>query len=84
MGGSIDHAISLMGDPEMESGRRPRGLNHQVPQRLFTWGAHVESWIDACDLPCKVVGYEDMWAQPGGGPSSPPTRCPGSWPIMAR
>ena len=61
---SVDDAISLMGDPERELGGLPCGLNRQVPQRLFTWSAHVESWIDACDLQCKVVRYEDMWAQP--------------------
>ncbi len=63
-GSSIDSAIDAMCDPAHALSRGTRGLPHQVRQHLGTWSEHVTSWVDAPGLPCTVIRYEDMKADP--------------------
>lgn len=60
----IDRTIERMGDPLMTLADKRNGLVHQVPQRLLSWSGHVQSWVDARDLNCRVIRYEDMLADP--------------------
>lgn len=64
MSWTVEEAITRMADPGLWAGRRPAGLNHQVPVRLSSWSGHVASWIDAAGLRCELVRYEDMAACP--------------------
>lgn len=59
-GCSVDDAIERMGRPNFEIAKSKRGLQNQVGQRLLSWSQHVLSWVDADDLHCCVVRYEDM------------------------
>jgi len=61
---TLDEAIEHMGEPNMAHCRSRRRLPPQVRQRLLTWSAHVLSWVDAPDLRCEVIRYEDMQADP--------------------
>lgn len=62
---TIDTAIERMGKSEMELSGSRIGLLSQVRQRLLSWSEHVLSWVDAPDLNCHVIRYEDMLGQPG-------------------
>ena len=53
----VDRAIAVMGDPQAT-------LMDRLRQRLLTWSGHVLSWVDAPDLRCHVVRYEDMLTRP--------------------
>ncbi len=76
---SMDQAVSqLAGD---RTASNPRGgISTQVPQRLLSWSAHVESWLDAPRMPVLVVRYEICWRilPPNWRGSSP---LPGSTPM---
>lgn len=63
-GTDIDTAITMMAQPEHALSQRRNGLSTQVRQDMGTWSAHVLSWVDAPDLPCHVLRYEDMQADP--------------------
>lgn len=61
LGIPIDAAIAFMARPAatLASGRRRD--TSQLPQRLLTWSAHVESWLDAPGMPPPLLlRYEDM------------------------
>lgn len=60
----IDRTIDRMADPQMTLAARRNGLVSQVRQRLLSWSGHVRSWVDATDLNCHVIRYEDMLADP--------------------
>lgn len=60
----IDRAIKLMATPTASLSRNDKGLNPQMMQRMGTWSAHVESWVDATEIACHVLRYEDMHATP--------------------
>lgn len=67
LGKTPDEAIALMADPEATLARHGRRGKTQLPQRLLTWSAHVESWLDAPGMPPPLVlRYEDMVADPAG------------------
>ncbi|MFZ6864651.1 sulfotransferase domain-containing protein [Undibacterium sp. Ji67W] len=59
-GCSIDDAIHRMGKSDFEIAKNKRSMHTQVGQRLLSWSQHVLSWVDANDLRCCVVRYEDM------------------------
>ncbi|MFZ6689835.1 sulfotransferase domain-containing protein [Undibacterium sp. SXout11W] len=59
-GCSIDEAIHRMGKSDFEIAKNKCSMHTQVGQRLLSWSQHVLSWVDANDLRCCVVKYEDM------------------------
>ncbi|MCL1629195.1 sulfotransferase domain-containing protein [Roseibaca sp. V10] len=60
----IERAITLMANPDASLSRDGKGLNMQLVQRLGTWSSHVESWVNAAEISCHVLRYEDMHATP--------------------
>ncbi|MEC9346911.1 MAG: sulfotransferase domain-containing protein [Pseudomonadota bacterium] len=61
-GVDLDRAITQMGNPDQIIARSRRQMSAQFPQRLMTWGGHVESWLDASGARLMLVRYEDMIA----------------------
>lgn len=61
---SIDDAITRMSEHDHALCKSRKGLPNQVRQRLLTWSEHVLSWVDAPDLNCRVIRYEDMLEDP--------------------
>ncbi|MEB0140918.1 MULTISPECIES: sulfotransferase domain-containing protein [unclassified Undibacterium] len=61
-GCSIDGAIERMGKTDFALSKNQHGLQSQVTQRLLSWSQHVRSWVDAENLACCVLRYEDMLA----------------------
>lgn len=61
---SIDDAIARMSEPDHALCKSRKGLPNQVRQQLLTWSEHVLSWVDAPDLNCRVIRYEDMLEDP--------------------
>lgn len=62
-GCSIEQAISDMADPASALDSSPNGLSNQLCQKLLTWSAHVQSWVDA-PIRLHVMRYEDMTQRP--------------------
>ncbi|HYD68963.1 sulfotransferase domain-containing protein [Azospirillum sp.] len=61
MGMKQDEAIAFLADPAATLARSGPRCKAQLPQRLLTWSAHVESWLDAPELPPPLLlRYEDM------------------------
>lgn len=60
----IDTAISQMSDSEYALSQSRRKLPSQLLQRLRTWSEHVQSWVDAKEIPIHVSRYEDMQSDP--------------------
>lgn len=60
---SLDRAIEWMNDPQHTLAGRQNGIDIQLEQKLLTWSQHARSWLDS-GLPCCVLRYEDMHAQP--------------------
>lgn len=63
-GCSVDEAIDKMANPAFTLGSGKKRAGSQVPQLMQSWSQHVTSWVDAPDLHCCVLRYEDMLAQP--------------------
>jgi len=61
---SIDDAITRMSEHDHALCKSRRGLPNQVRQQLLTWSEHVLSWVDAPDLNCRIIRYEDMLTDP--------------------
>lgn len=61
---SLDEAITRMGKSEMTLARSRKAMASQVRQRLLTWSDHVLSWVDAPELKCLAIRYEDMLNEP--------------------
>lgn len=61
---SIDDAITRMSEPDHALCKSRKSLPNQVRQRLLTWSEHVLSWVDAPDLNCQVIRYEDLLKDP--------------------
>lgn len=60
----IDKAIAFMDDPgACLCGATDRALQ-QLRQKLMSWSAHVESWLNQRDLPVHLVRYEDLQQAP--------------------
>lgn len=58
---SIDDAITCMGSCDHVFGI---SLPTQVQQKLLSWSEHILSWVDAPNLKCHVIRYEDMLLHP--------------------
>lgn len=58
----VEKMVARMADPSFTFVEAPR--HHPMVQRLLTWSAHVESWVDEPGLEVQVVRYEDMQANP--------------------
>lgn len=63
-GMTLDNTIASMGNPKMTLAKGKKGLPDQVRQKLLTWSEHVLSWVDAPELNCHVLRYEDMLHTP--------------------
>jgi hypothetical protein len=63
MNQSIDQAINCMADPSGALARAKRHIPNQLPQRLFSWSGHVQSWLDA-PVNRLVLKYEDLISSP--------------------
>lgn len=63
LGVPADEAIAFMARPEAAFSGSRRVGTLQLRQRLLTWSAHVESWLDAAPAPL-LLRYEDMLADP--------------------
>ncbi len=61
---TIADAIDCMGQEKHGLCRSRKSLPNQTRQKLLTWSQHVLSWVDAPNLNCHVVRYEDMLAKP--------------------
>jgi hypothetical protein len=59
---TLDRAIESLGSAAAVFGARDRGFSPQLRQRLLSWSAHVESWLDQRDVPVHLVRYEDLQA----------------------
>lgn len=61
---SIDRAIELMANDDHYLSPRNGSLSGQLPQRLRSWAAHANSWLDAPDMPVHLIRYEDLKKRP--------------------
>jgi aryl sulfotransferase len=61
---SIDEAIDKMADDDYGFCHQEDRLYDQLPQRLRSWSLHVQSWVDAPDIPVHPVRYEEMQRRP--------------------
>lgn len=57
---SVEKMIHLMADENYAFVNNPNRLGDQLVQKLFTWGGHVQSWVDEPGLNVLVLRYEDM------------------------
>ncbi len=62
-GCDLDTMLARMADEEFALSADSHRLTKQLRQRLFSWSAHVRSWMEA-PIPVKVLRYEDMKQQP--------------------
>lgn len=63
---SIDQTITMMADPQAMMSSEKKRQHTQLPQFLYSWSGHVESWLDAPGIRRLVLRYEDMVAHPVG------------------
>jgi aryl sulfotransferase len=63
-GVSTEKAVDDMCNPNFTIARSLGGLADQLRQKLSSWSGHVQSWLDASGLPCRVVRYEDLRSDP--------------------
>jgi len=67
LGMTVDEAIAAMAAPEATLARGGKRGKTQLSQRLLTWSAHVQSWLDAPGMPPPLLlRYEDMTADAAG------------------
>ena len=60
---SLDRSIELMAQSQWLAGNRSIG-NSQYAQNTLSWSQHVMSWTQQVGIPCLVMRYEDMLAEP--------------------
>jgi aryl sulfotransferase len=60
LGCSIDRAIGYMADGDYAFCQQQDRLHVQLRQPLLSWSQHLQSWVDAPDIPVHPVRYEDM------------------------
>lgn len=60
----LDRIVQDMGDEAFAFCKGNNRLPNQLRQQLLTWSSHVESWIQARELPIHLVRYEDMKLDP--------------------
>ncbi len=63
-GTTIDMAIERMGHTNAQMCHSHKSLANQTRQKLLSWSEHVLSWVDAPDLNCHIIRYEDMLTDP--------------------
>lgn len=61
---SIDATIAVMADPCHALSDTRHKLVSSARQHLGSWSQHVLGWVDADDIPCMSLRYEDMHADP--------------------
>jgi hypothetical protein len=61
---SIDQAIAHLRDPSHAFCKQRSRQNNQLRQHLLSWSDHVRSWTQTASIPCLVIRYEDMKANP--------------------
>jgi hypothetical protein len=66
MGCSMEAAIDHMADPNATNSPARDVVRNLLPQRVLTWSRHVESWLDAKEVPLSLVRYEEMIADMKG------------------
>ena len=67
LGMTVDEAIAAMAAPTATLARGGKRGKTQLAQRLLTWSAHVESWLDAPGMPPPLLlRYEDMTVDAAG------------------
>ncbi len=67
LGMTVDEAITAMATPAATLARGGKRGKTQLSQRLLTWSAHVESWLDAPGMPQPLLlRYEDMTVDAAG------------------
>ena len=62
----LDAAVNSLCNPAGLLLGRPARARFNLPQRLSSWGGHVQSWLEAPGRPCCLLRYEDMLADPLG------------------
>ncbi len=59
---SVQKAIHRMNNMAYSFCSNEKQLHLQLNQKLLTWSAHVNSWVDAPNLRVKVIRFEDLQA----------------------
>jgi len=57
--GKVEEFVKIISNEKHYLSLNNTKLTSQLPQRLLSWSAHVQSWLDS-DLNLHVVRYEDM------------------------
>ncbi|MFZ2959946.1 MAG: sulfotransferase domain-containing protein [Candidatus Ozemobacteraceae bacterium] len=60
----LDKIIRSMGDERFAFCTTKNSLPEQLRQKLLTWSSHVESWVQAAEIPVHVIRYEDLKIDP--------------------
>lgn len=63
---TIQNSIRLMNMPNGYLAGQHNGLNinNQLPQLMYDWSGHVNSWLDQKEIPVTVMKYEDTKKDP--------------------
>lgn len=64
LGITIDEAIALMARPDFAIGLPGRQQQPHTLQRLGSWSANVQSWLDHAPRPLLLLRYEDLLVEP--------------------
>lgn len=64
LGITLDDAIALMARRDFAMGLPGRQQQLHTLQRLGSWSANVQSWLDHAPRPLLLLRYEDLLAQP--------------------
>lgn len=59
-----ENAVTRLNDPNFMLVETRDGIRDQIPQLLYSWSGHVQSWLDDSGLPTLLMRYEDMLADP--------------------
>lgn len=59
-----ENIVKYMGDENYAFCQGNKCLQQQFRQQLLTWSQHVESWVQAKELPVHLIRYEDMKIRP--------------------
>ena len=59
-----ENAVTRLNDPNFTLVETRDGIRDQIPQLLYSWSGHVQSWLDDSGLPTLLMRYEDMLADP--------------------
>ncbi len=63
---TIDEAITFMASDDSAFSHVHSRQPLQLRQKLLSWSAHVESWLDQRDFSVHLVRYEDLHADTAG------------------